>query len=246
MAYAGLLPSAGVWIGLGAAAIGLARALDGGRPPLEAPAHAPRPCAEEWALATALALLPVWVFFGTLLAGLPTGYISGYALSAAVGISLLAGFVASGRDAAAVAMFLLLHFVAHQLNSVRLYVRPAPSADHPLYGLARRHPGLPVLMDWAAFGVLHYGPPDVAARVVVLREPGLAHNVRCLETLSPYVPVRFAGYLDFTAAHNLFLLWTGLPSAQLGALEARLAADGFHIERLAVSDKAELALVRRH
>jgi len=243
MAYAGLIPSAGLWIGLGAVALGILRVIEG-----EAEAEDLRhrqfgPFPHEWALAAATALLPFWVFFGTMLAGLPTGYISGYALSAVIGISLLAGLVTRGHAAAAVAVVLLLHFASHQLNSVRLYLRPPPPADAPLLEAVRQHPDLPILMDWEALPVLHYGPPDVAQRVVALRERELAHNAQCMVTLAPYAPVPFAGYEDIVARHRRFLLWTRLPSDRIGALTRRLNADGFHADLLAGTAKAELRLV---
>lgn len=77
----------------------------------------PGPSRHEWALAMATALLPFWVFFGTMLAGLPASYISGYALSVVIGIGLLAGRVARGHAAAAAAAFLLLHLP--RISSIR-------------------------------------------------------------------------------------------------------------------------------
>lgn len=117
--------------------------------------------------------------------------------------------------------------------------------DAPLFEVVRQRPDLLILMDREALGVLHYGTPDVARRVVALREADLAHNAQCMLTLAPYAPVPFAGCDDVVARCRRFFLWTGLPSDRAGALTRRLNADGFRADFLEATPKAELRLASR-
>jgi len=172
----------------------------------------------EFVLAAALMCLPLFMLAGARMAG--GGMTARYAIAAVLGVSFALGFAVSRSRLAAVMVTILLlcamvRHEGHFWAAHKEFVSPAK----PLEEILRRtgRDGLPVVVSNGLdyLSIAHYAPPEVAARLVALIDPGQSVadmgndsldkgllGIRCC------LSVRVYEYAAFAEKYPVFLLYS--------------------------------------